>query len=1045
MKGSARYAWRAILFVFVWMYCGFLEREGHAQQQTSYTSFENYTVQDGLPSNRVHALLQDKKGFIWIGTEQRLVRFDGYNFASHPFGVSDSLESTIHNVGELFEDSSGSIWAGSIDGLFKLDPVTHQVDHFQFDSLDTSSLSHNNIFAIAQHSLETIWVGTQEGLNRIELSSGKVKRYKNNPDDPSSICGDLVTSLVFDQEETLWVGTRSGLCSYNQKTDSFRFWKNTTPSTESGDSDFIRSFHLDDANILWIGTQNGLFAFAVQRKSYIKVDTPFLRESDTVDPIISITSSSSKERLFGTGGGELWSYNTTSKEWKEINFYKGIELPPSSSPEPIYNLLIDDSGLLWMSLWGQGIFKQGVKKEFRSYMFNPAQDGAFLSYPEVSAIERSHMFKNVMWIGTNGGGLNVLDIDSGNITSFQANSKIPSSLISNKVLAIEESSKGVLWLGTDSGLDYVKLLDDKINPLGDFERGLTRLYIHSIVEDKYNNLWIGGEKDLLAIRDISKDLEVDSIGSIEPVSSEYTVWPLMESKYSDTLWVGTYGGGLGSLQLTKESNLEVLSTSFPSLSQKYRSILTIHEGRDGIVWVGTLGQGLLRLDSRTQSVDEFTVRNDLPHNSVSCIQSDEDENLWIGTYDGMAFLDRKDNTIYRFSEHDGLPDSYFVENACSADGKGSLYFGTLNGVVSFNPSQILIDKRSPSVVITGVDLFQEPLASDTSYTHKKVVQLKYDENFIRVHFSGLHYNTPNENVYAYKMEGVDREWVRAASTQRFANYTNLTPGSYVFQVKASNSDGVWNDQGTSLSFVIDRPYWQTWWFISLSTVFLFLIALSAHRYRVYHLLKVEHTRQQISRDLHDDIGGSLTSIALFMDILVRNRKVDKTFVKRLKFMAMTARQLVEDLRDTVWVVNAEYDTLQALVERMEQLADSSSSEVVVKCKVVSDIPEIPVKMETRRHILLIYKEALHNAQKHSEASKIEILVRCENEQFAFNVKDNGIGFDQSTVNMGNGLKNFRDRANEMKAKLKIESKIGQGTLVGLSIKLADIRDGISWS
>ena len=184
-----------------------------------------------------------------------------------------------------------------------------------------------------------------------------------------------------------------------------------------------------------------------------------------------------------------------------------------------------------------------------------------------------------------------------------------------------------------------------------------------------------------------------------------------------------------------------------------------------------------------------------------------------------------------------------------------------------------------------------------------------------MHFSGLHYASPDENSYSYQMEGVDRNWVRAVGTQRFANYTNLAPGTYVFRVRASNSDGVWNNEGASITFVIDKPFWVTWWFLTLSAVFFSLIAWSAHRYRVFHLLKVERTRQQISRDLHDDIGSSLNSIALFMDILVRKKLVDKALVKRLKYMAMTARQLVEDLRDTVWVVNVEYDTLHALVDQ----------------------------------------------------------------------------------------------------------------------------------
>ena len=458
-----------------------------------------------------------------------------------------------------------------------------------------------------------------------------------------------------------------------------------------------------------------------------------------------------------------------------------------------------------------------------------------------------------------------------------------------------------------------------------------------------------------------------------------------------------------------------------------------------------MGQGLLQLDSNFNYVNTFSEKDGLPHNSVSCIQTDRAGNLWIGTYSGLAHLDVNSSTFYRFSQQDGLPDDYFIENACNSDADGTLYFGTKNGIVFFDPSLISIDERPPNVVITGIDLYNEPLATDTSFTHRKVVNLKYNENYLRVHFSGLHYATSDENAYKYQLEDVDREWVSAASTQRFANYTNLAPGSYVFRVKASNSDGVWNEQGASITFVIDKPYWVTWWFISLIISGVLFVLYGLHKLRVFYLLKVERTRQQISADLHDDIGSSLTSIALFMDFLLRDKQIDETLIKRIKYMGIMARQLVEDLRDTVWIVKTEYDNLKALVKRMEQLADIAPSEAVVQCQVLSDIPEITVKMEARRHLLFIYKEALQNAQKHSEASKIEIMVDCENEKFSFKVRDNGIGFDKRKIRSGNGLKNFKYRASKVKADLDIESNIGRGTLIGLSIKLADIRDGMPWT
>ena len=280
MKRSTHRAWRAVLFVLVGVLCGLQEKEGRAQQYTSLSSFDHFTVQDGLPSNRTRALLQDRQGFIWVGTEQGLVRYDGYNFEPIVLSGSDSSRSPVFNVGELFEDNSGSIWVGSVEGLIKLDPVSMQTRLFLSDSTNTWPLSHNNVFAIAQLDSSAVWIGTQAGLNRIEGESGLVTRFSHNPADSLSLCGSLVTSLVFDTENTLWVGTNEGLCSYDRRSSSFKYWPNLSSQNQTGSTDFIRSMYIDPENRLWIGTRNRLYAFNLSTYESEEIDVPFPKNVD---------------------------------------------------------------------------------------------------------------------------------------------------------------------------------------------------------------------------------------------------------------------------------------------------------------------------------------------------------------------------------------------------------------------------------------------------------------------------------------------------------------------------------------------------------------------------------------------------------------------------------------------------------------------------------------------------------------------------------------------------------------------------------------------
>ena len=301
-------------------------------------------------------------------------------------------------------------------------------------------------------------------------------------------------------------------------------------------------------------------------------------------------------------------------------------------------------------------------------------------------------------------------------------------------------------------------------------------YIHSIEEDKFGNIWLGTVDNGIAIlKKEEQSIQIDTLFVPVDSLSHYSVWPLLESRDAQTIWIGTYGGGINSVDMRPGYNTVNRQISNDSLFHSIKYVLSLHEDQNGYLSIGTLGQGMVRFDPQSLQLDHYTIEEDLPHNSVSCIQSDQQGNLWVGTYNGLAYLDVSADSIYRFTEADGLPGNYFFESACDTGSNGTLYFGTNKGLLQFDPSDIKIDKRLPKAVITGVDLYNKSLQADSSIIYKRHVQLKHDQNYVTVHYSGLHFAMPEENRYAYMLEGVDRDWIKVDSDHRSASYPSLFP------------------------------------------------------------------------------------------------------------------------------------------------------------------------------------------------------------------------------------------------------------------------------
>ena len=276
----------------------------------------------------------------------------------------------------------------------------------------------------------------------------------------------------------------------------------------------------------------------------------------------------------------MWQYDPNLRSWDPINLYDTSLRPQSSDDESVHDLIFDATGLLWVSSWGQGLYKQRAQKEFYSYTFNPSNNNRSLSYPEVSAIEPSTLWENLLWVGTYGGGLNILDKDTGRFLVVRANQNDAFSLSNDKVFALEESSTGLLWVGTGSGLDYIELDKEEANPLSQqlrIRKGLSNLYVHSIEESQLGGIWVGGEEGLLKLNLDSVGISNYTPNSIEEKLNYFSVWPLLESEFQERLWIGTYGGGVRNLDLSMDSGQIALNNELDALLQEYKYILTIQE------------------------------------------------------------------------------------------------------------------------------------------------------------------------------------------------------------------------------------------------------------------------------------------------------------------------------------------------------------------------------------------------------------------------------------------------------------------------------------
>jgi PAS domain S-box-containing protein len=827
--------------------------------------FQHLGIEQGLSVSAVCAIVQDRQGFLWIGTQDGLNRYDGYTFTvyKHDAENFDSLSDSV--ILSLYEDRRGILWIGTLNGgLNRFDRTIGKFDHYQYHPDDPNSLSQGGVSVIYEDRTGVLWIGTDGGgLNRFDPQTGTIRHYQHDPQNPESLSSNIIYAIVEDRSGQLWIGTGNaavegqGLNCFDRKTERFVHYQHDPHNPQSLSDNTVPAIYEDAEGVLWVGTfGGGLNRFDPQTGCFSRYQhDPSNPQSLRDDKIWRIYEDKAGRLWIGTWGGGL---NRLERETGQF-FHSRYDAndPWSLSDDVIWALYEDRSGALWVGTFAGGLnIHEHRTEQFRHYRAEP-QNPKSLSLNKVASIYEDRAGE--LWIGTFGGGLNRLKRDTEELTHYTNVPTDPESLSDNMVPAIYEDRTGMLWIGTWGGLNrferdtgkFTRYQNDPAQP-----QSLSNNQIMSLAEDHADRLWIGTLGGGLNCFDRQTNQFIrygNEPGN--PKSLSHNIILTVYIDHADTLWVGTEGGGVSRLDFASKQDgtgqfirYQADPADLHSLSNN--NVFSIYEDRTGTLWMGTWGGGLNKFDRKTEIFTRYTEKQGLPNTMIYGILEDRQGNLWLSTNRGLSKFDPRTERVKNYDVSDGLQSNEFNTGAYHVSQRGEMFFGGVNGFNAFYPEEIKDNLYIPPVVMTDFRLLntsvtphprgilQKPISETAAIT------LSHQDKVFSFEFAALSYVHPEKNQYAYKLEGFDKEWIYLGA-RRFVTYTNLDPGAYVFRVKGSNNDGLWNEQGASVTITITPPFWETWWFRT-STVLLIIggmIGVFAVRLKVVERQKATLERQ----------------------------------------------------------------------------------------------------------------------------------------------------------------------------------------------------------
>ena len=1001
-------------------------------------NFKHLTIQDGLSQSTINCIFQDSKGYMWFGTQDGLNKYDGYNFTVYKQNPLDT-NSISHNwIWNLFEDIHKNLWIATWDGLNKYNPDLNKFTRYFPDSSKANAISGSRPTSICQDDNGNLWIGTWGGgLNKYIYSEDYFISYQYDSHNKNSIPNNYVRTVYSDLNNTIWVGTWDGLSKLQIiSKDSLKIlnYKSDISIKNRLSSDKITSILRDKSGVLWIGTLGGgLNKFTENEFSAITNNSDKSLKISHND--VSIVYEDKSENLWvGTISGGL---NKIDRDRKNVSYIiHEPDVITSLSSDKVYSIYEDKSDLMWIGSNSLDIYNKNLEKFSHIYRTQNIQNS--LSNNRVWAFYEDA--NQNIWIGSEG-GLNKYDPVKKKFSNYKHIPGNPNSLSNDNVNSITQDFSGSIWIGTrGGGLNRYNIKSGKFTCI-DHTLNLLNTdgidYIMSLCFDE-GMLWIATYDKGIIKYDIKHNKFYKFLANPQDehsISGNYLRIIFRDSQ--GDIWIGGWGGGLCYYDKSKDHFIRYLHDPNDPASLISNIVHSIYEYKsesDRILWVGT-NNGLSYLDlsiKNSKSFSHILESDGLPGNVIYGILSDKNNNLWISTNKGLSKFNIKNRTFRNYSFSDGLQSNEFNAAACLKRKNGQLLFGGVNGFNIFYPDSVKDNLFLPPVVITSFKVFDKPYYYEDSKKSESKINLSYKQNFFSFEFAALDYSQPGKNKYAYKMEGFDEDWIYSG-TRRYVSYTNLDPGKYVFKVKGTNSDGIWAKNPKMVNIIISPPFWQTLWFRLLSLIIIILILFIIYKYRVAKLLEIERLRVRIASDLHDDIGSALTRISVHSEI-IQNSEDNKIVKNSSKTIGTMSREIITTMSDIVWSIDARNDLIKNLIDRMKDFSTSLLVEKDIQLKFRYKELDLNKKLliHVRQNLFLIFKEAINNIFKHSSASEVKVELINSKDKFNMKISDNGKGYNPEIIIRGNGIKNMKMRAERIGAKIEINS--ANGVEISLSMK-----------
>jgi len=807
-----------------------------------------FTEKDGIPSNFINCILQDHLGYIWIGTENGLLKYDGYKFQRYDMDQIVGRGYFNPVISSLYEDSELNLWIGTAGGVVKYNRIKEKSQFYNFYSVYEFS---PGILLLVSKIVEdisgTIWFGInnfydsqiKDGIAFFEKGKDDIKIYKTEQD---SIESQRINDIEIDDKNNLWISGSKGLSRINVESMLLERIKFKNSPIES----FNSALHVDNNGILWGGQSDVGFGSYDPSTGHVKSYSFNFADSNSLsnNNVNSIIQDKDGTIWLSTNNG-INHFDPETEKFERYFYHKGFEINRKEIG-PIGSILLDKSGSLWIGSFDKFVHKfDPSKKLFRLYKHKPNN---------INSI-------NPAWI------FGLLEDSDGNIWTGGITDDFASGLskynsITNTFVRIEDKkrinpviltlyhdSRGTMWVGSgSSGLLTFNSVTSSFTKVSDEFPGTDNIPpINDILEDHLLNFWIGTDNGLFLFDRSNKKMERIHFKDSSNTDFEvYHIQHIFESRKKE-LWFGTTNGLFKYNHSNKTFNRYAYDPN-DSNSLNNNNIGTIYEDYEGIIWLGTWFGGLNRFDPESETFTNYSVEDGLPSNSIQGILEDENNNaLWLSTFEGISRFDLTSKEFRNFNASHGLQGKQFARTSALETKNGDFIFGGANGLNIFRPEDIFTNQTAPDVIISDFKLFNKSVSVDNDsplqkpiYQTEKIV-LASDENDISINYLATHYVDPSHNQYAYMLENYENKWRYVGNTNS-AIYPNLPPGEYIFRVKASNNTGVWNNKGKSLTIIILAPWWQTWWAYSLFVLSFFGVLYLTRRFELNRRREKENKR-----------------------------------------------------------------------------------------------------------------------------------------------------------------------------------------------------------